>query len=128
MCIHSRDVVIDQMENCVALSIYYLHYGMEEIRVRRKHMSACRLIKCLHSFGFQSVQEVSQNVRNYNVEIQIYIIICMSHHLYDGSSPYEHKNKNSRQFYARAIGIRFRDVIERQITLDTLRSVYSIIV
>lgn len=104
-------------------SIYYQHYGKEEVEMRKKKISAKLLKEFLSNYGFLNDDA---NVEAFHpMHWRMMLFQDMSEHIFQNR--FEAFSKNSTSFYAKSLRLKFRTIVEQHISKTNLRNVYSII-
>lgn len=103
------------------LDIYYLHYGKEELKWRRKHDAAKRITACLREIGAPFMFMIDE------IDLMMYLFqdivdtILLKTHGY-----YKHKRKTDKVWWGKSLGISVRQSILSD--KESLRNVYSLVV
>lgn len=104
-------------------SIYYLHYGKEEIIASKKNKSAQYLTTFLSRYGFDTNDDYKWLDNNF---IRKELMQDMSDQIFNNK--YQHRSKISRTYLGKSMNFKMKFILKNKIDTDTLRNVYAIIV
>lgn len=102
-------------------AIYYQHYGRAEIAATKRQKSARLLGEMMNEMGYYNVDEY-HGLEDF-IDIRMSLLQEIADHAF--KSQYKHRSKNCRIYWARSIGLKFREVVSVQD--EMARSVYALI-
>lgn len=105
-------------------SIYYDHYGYEELYLSRRYYSKKLLFDCLQGFGLSHDDYWFIEDR----EKMFDLLSGMTNYIFRNEYDDHLKSKTTKYFYRCQLGISNRFVVLNQIDRSVLRRVYSILI